>query len=109
MKNDLRFALRMIFSHKWFSLAVVVTLALGIDINTTVVTLVNAVLFKPVPLPGGERLVTVSNQNLNRASGRPPLSWADFRDYKAESKTFAGFEGLSGGQAVISEQGNPPE
>lgn len=109
MTNDLRFAFRMIRTHRWFSAAVVVTLALGIGINTTVFTLVNAVLFKPVPLPGGERLVTISNQHLTKANTRPPLSLPDYREYKAENKSFAGFEGLSGGQAVISEQGNPPE
>ena len=49
MKNDFRFAWRMITTHRWFSAAVIVTLALGIGINTTVFTLVHAVLFKPVP------------------------------------------------------------
>lgn len=63
MLHDLRFALRMIATHRWFSLAVIVTLALGIGINTTVFTLVNAVLFKPVPIPGGERIVTIANYN----------------------------------------------
>ncbi len=51
MFNDVRFALRMIRTHRWFTAAVVATLALGIGINTTVFTLVNAVLFKPVPIP----------------------------------------------------------
>src|SRR5882672_2226882 len=104
MFNDLRFAFRMIVTRRWFSAAVVVTLALGIGINTTVFTLVNAVLFKPVPVAGGERLVTISNQNLTRANSRPPLSLPDYRDYKKENHSFDGFEALSGGQAVISEQ-----
>src|SRR6185312_8037298 len=109
MFNDLRFALRMIATRRWFSAAVVVTLALGIGINTTVFTLVNAVLFKPVPLPGGERLVTVANQNLTRANNRPPISLPDFRDYQKENHSFAGFEGLLGGQAVLAEQDKATE
>ncbi len=48
MKDDFHFALRMLATHWWFSAAVIVTLALGIGINTTIFTLVNAVLFKPV-------------------------------------------------------------
>jgi hypothetical protein len=64
MLQDLRFALRMIASHPWFAAAVVVTLALGIGVNTTVFTLVNAVLFKPVPVPGGDRLVAITGQDL---------------------------------------------
>jgi len=66
MAHDLRFALRMIFSHPWFSAAVVATLALGIGLNTMVFTLVNAALFKPVPVPGGARLVAINNRNVTQ-------------------------------------------
>ncbi len=50
----------MIGAHRWFSAAVVVTLALGIGLNAMVFTLVNAALFKPVALPRGERLAAVA-------------------------------------------------
>lgn len=50
MLSDLR-ALRMILKNKWFSSPAIVTIALGIGINTTVFTLVNAGLFKPVDVP----------------------------------------------------------
>jgi hypothetical protein len=46
MASDLRFALRMILTHRWFSAAVVATLALGIGLNTMVFTPVRAVLFE---------------------------------------------------------------
>ncbi|MFZ5495962.1 MAG: ABC transporter permease [Verrucomicrobiota bacterium] len=109
MLQDLRFALRMIAAHRWFSLAVVTTLALGIGINTTVFTLVNAVLFKPVPIPGGERIVTVSHQNLSRPGERSGISWPDYLEYREQNRTFEGLEALAHGQSVISEPGNPPE
>ncbi|MEO7412171.1 MAG: ABC transporter permease, partial [Opitutaceae bacterium] len=109
MKNDLRFALRMIATHRWFSAAIIVTLALGIGINTTVFTLVNAALFKPVALPGGERLVTVSHQNLKRLDNFSGVSLSDFQSFKAQSHSFDGLEAFTGGQAVLSEQANPPE
>jgi putative ABC transport system permease protein len=109
MLNDLRFAFRMIATHRWFSAAVVATLALGIGINTTVFTLVNAVLFKPVPIPGGDRLVTVVHQSLTKANNTTSISLPDYREYKANTQSFEGFEALSGGQAVLSEQGSAPE
>ena len=109
MLQDLRFALRMIGSHRWFSVAVIATLALGIGINTTVFTLVNAVLFKPVPIPGGERIVTVANYNLTKPNERSGVSWADFLEYKAQNHSFEGLEALQNGQSIISEPGNPPE
>ena len=55
--QDIRLALRLIRTQRWFTAAVIATLALGIGINTTAFTLVNAVLFKAVPFPDGERLV----------------------------------------------------
>jgi hypothetical protein len=64
MGHDLRFALRSILSHPWFSAAVVVTVAMGIGVNTMVFTLVNAVLLKPLAVPHGERIVVLSNSNL---------------------------------------------
>ena len=99
----------MIGSHRWFSVAVIATLALGIGINTTVFTLVNAVLFKPVPIPGGERIVTVANYNLTKPDERSGVSWLDYLEYKAQNHTLEGLEALETSQAVISEPGNPPE
>jgi putative ABC transport system permease protein len=109
MLNDLRFAFRMIGSHRWFSAAVIVTLALGIGINTTVFTLVNAVLFKPVPIPGGARFVTISSQRSAKPSEYFGVSWLDFLEYKAQNHTFEGIEALSRSQGIISEPSNPPE
>ncbi|MBI2517203.1 MAG: ABC transporter permease [Opitutae bacterium] len=109
MLFDLRFALRQIATHRWFSAAVIVTLALGIGINTTVFTLVNAVLFKPVPVPGGERLVVVTQQESANPRGRGPISLTEYRAYREGSHAFAGLEGVARYLAVISENGNPPE
>ena len=109
MLNDLRFALRMIAAHRWFSAAVIVTLALGIGINSTVFTLVNAVLIKSMPVPGGERLVIVNLQNGKSARDRSGVAWPDFLEYRANNRTFEGLEAGTGGQGVISEAGVPPE
>ncbi len=109
MLQDFRFALRMIATHRWFSAAVIATLALGIGINTTVFTLVNAVLFKPVPIPGGERIVTVANYNLTKPEDRSGVSWSDYLEYKAQNHSFEGLEALERSQGIISEPGNPPE
>ena len=86
MAHDLRFALRMILAHRWFSAAVVVTLALGIGLNTMVFTLVDAVLLKPVAIPGGERLVAISDSDLSHVGDyRLDLSLPDLRDYRAQA------------------------
>jgi putative ABC transport system permease protein len=107
MTHDLRFAIRTIFAHRWFSLAIVGTLALGIGLNTMIFTLVYAVLFKPVPVTGGSRLVAVTGSNKRHDNGLP-LSYPDFLDYRAQTASFDGLEAASGEGAVLGEAGNPP-
>jgi predicted permease len=109
MTHDLRFALRLILSHRWFSAAIVATLALGIGLNTMVFTLVDAVLFKPVPVPGGNRLVTIHGQNLTQGEHSLGVSYPDFRDYRAQTGSFEALEAVSSERGVLSEQGNPPQ
>ena len=109
MAHDLRFALRMILSHRWFSAAVVATLALGIGLNTMVFTLVNAVLYKPVPVPGGSRLVAIGGSNLKQSEGVFQVSYPDFRDFRTQSKSFTGLEAASNEEGVLSETGIPPQ
>lgn len=98
----------MIRSHAWFSAAIILTLALGIGINTTVFTLVNAVLFKPVPLPGGSRLVVVRNQNLNETNSRFGVSYPDFIELRKQNSSLETLEAANGALAILSETGNPP-
>jgi len=105
--HDLRFGLRMIRSHGWFSPAVIVTLALGIGLNTMVFTLINAALFKPVPLPGGARLVAVASRT--PGNGDDLLSYPDLVDYRAQAHSFAALEAASIEQGVLGEPGNPPQ
>jgi predicted permease len=107
MASDLRFALRMIRAHGWFSLAVVITLALGIGLNTMVFTITNAALFKPVPVPGGARLVAVSTRTSGDRDER--MSYPDFLDYRAQAHSFAALEGASDQEGVLGEPGIPPQ
>ena len=110
MGHDLKFALRMILSHRLFSAAVVATLALGIGLNTMVFTLVNAVLFKPVPVPGGAQLVSVLDQNLKeRTNNTMRVSYPDFRDYRAQNTSLAALEAASDEEGILSEAGIPPQ
>ncbi len=108
MLHDIRFAFRTIAGHGWFSLAVVTTLALGIGLNTMVFTLVNAALFKPVPVPGGERLVAIRNTNAAEGQNGMQVSYPDFREFRAQMSSLEHLEAALREDAVISEKGNPP-
>jgi predicted permease len=109
ISQDVRYAVRGILAHRWFSGAIVATLALGIGLNTMVFTLVNAVLLKPVPVPNGDRLVSVMGRNLSSDDHSLPFSYPDFQYYRAQATSFEFFEAVSPEAGVISEAGNPPQ
>ncbi|MGH8245072.1 MAG: ABC transporter permease [Gammaproteobacteria bacterium] len=109
IKQDLLFALRIIRKNPWFSAAIVVTLALGIGVNATVFSLVNAVLYKPLPFPGGDRLVMVGADNPSRGREFMGMSYPDFRDYRQQTKSFEHLEAYSNEAMSLGERGNPPQ
>jgi predicted permease len=59
--RDARYALRSLSRSPGLSAVIVITLALGIGLNSTIFSLVNAYLFRPAPVPDAERLVVVAN------------------------------------------------
>ena len=95
--------------HPWFSAAVVAALALGIGANTAVFTLVNAVLFKPLPFEGGERIVAIVHQNVAQGQERIPISYSDYLEYREQASTFERLEASTNTNVAISDEGNPPE
>ena len=56
MLQDLRFAVRLLVKERWFSAVAIVALALGIGLNATVFTLVNAVLIRGLPFKDSQDL-----------------------------------------------------
>jgi predicted permease len=87
--QDLRFGVRMLMKQPGFTLIAVVTLALGIGANTTIFTLLNVFILKPLPgITEQERLVQIGMTTGGR--GFNSVSIADYRDYRDQNTTFAG-------------------
>lgn len=78
--QDLRYAVRLILKERWFSAVAVAALALGIGVNTTVFTLVNAVLIRGLPFEDSGRLYMLASR---RTSGDgQSVSFPDFQDWR---------------------------
>src|SRR6185295_17507319 len=86
----LRFALRTLRTRPGFTAVVVLTLALGIGANTAIFSVVNAVLFNPMPYRKAERLVWVAG-NVRGGTNRASVSPADYVDYRAQNNVFEEF------------------
>ncbi|HXJ41614.1 MAG TPA: ABC transporter permease, partial [Bryobacteraceae bacterium] len=106
--QDLRYALRTMRRQPWFSAAIVLTILLGIGANTTVFTLVNAALFKPLPFPGGDRLVFAGASDRSHGHDFVNVSLPDLRDFRAAQHSFERMEPFAGAQILLSDNGNAP-
>src|SRR5262252_9964670 len=60
--QDIRYGLRVLYKNRGFSLAAIVTLALGIGANTAIFSLIYGVLLRPLPYQNGHELVVVHQQ-----------------------------------------------
>ncbi|MGB2716568.1 MAG: ABC transporter permease [Vicinamibacterales bacterium] len=63
MPADIRFAIRTLLKTPGFLLTVVTTMALGIGTTTSMFTVVNGIVLRPLPFPGSERVVLVCETN----------------------------------------------
>jgi putative ABC transport system permease protein len=86
--NDVRYGLRMLVKNPGFTLAAVLTLALGIGANTAVFSVVNTVLLKPLPYAEPDRLMNVVSMRTHGTPVPDTLSYPDFFDFRAQNHVF---------------------
>jgi hypothetical protein len=82
--RDVRYGIRTLVRSPGFALVAVVSLALGIGANTTIFSVANAVLYRPLPFDDPDRLVLIHEQNAKRESQRLPtlsaiIEWSGWR------------------------------
>src|SRR5262245_23434134 len=85
--QDIRNAARSLRRSPGFVVVVSLTLALGIGLNSAVYSLVDAFMFRPMPVPNGKDLVVLA-QSDPALSAPHELSYPNFNDFRADTSIF---------------------
>lgn len=103
--EDLRFSVRTLRKNAGFSVVAMLTIALGIGVNTAIFSVVNAVLIRPLPFEQPKRLMF-----LRESSREVPdmfLSLANFADWQSRNKVFQSMGAFRRASAILTGNGEP--
>jgi predicted permease len=105
--KDVRFGLRVLWKSKGFTAVAVVTLGLGIGVNTAIFSGVSAFVLRPLPgTSDPERLVSVFETPADGQGGYNNMSYPDYLDYRAQTDVF---DGVLAHEMVQAALGNDRE
>ena len=107
MLSDLKFALRSLLKSPGYTAVALVTLALGIGVNTAMFGLVNAILLQPGPYPDATRLVRIFRTSPQSQTW--PHSLPNLRDEQAQADVFSNWAAFQWWTYSLAEPGQPAE
>jgi putative ABC transport system permease protein len=105
--QDVRYGMRMLLKHPSFTFIAVLTLALGIGVNTALFSVVNAVLLRPLPYAEPERLVQLYEANAQQGYERFSFSLANFVDHRDQQSGFEQMAAYRRWNANLTGAGEP--
>ncbi|HET7221362.1 MAG TPA: ABC transporter permease [Vicinamibacterales bacterium] len=99
--HDLRYGLRLLTRARGFAFVSIFTLGLGIGAATTVFSVVNGVLFSPLPYPDSDRIVRLFQVD-SAGKRNNNVSEPNFEDWKSGTRSFAAMAEMASGQTPVS-------
>jgi putative ABC transport system permease protein len=102
LRGNLRYTLRMLRNNPGFTVAAVLSLAVGIGVNTSAFTSVSALVLHPFPYPHLDRIMTVWTTDAKLSSPRMRLAAGNFFDWKQNSRTFEYLSAYRGWNATLT-------
>ena len=104
---DLRFAIRQLLKSPAFTLLAVITLALGIGMNTAIFSLINDLLLKGLPFEEPDRLVILQAEAKERNLEQLPMSVPRFWHFRDGQTAFSSFAADTGNGYILTGFGDP--
>jgi putative ABC transport system permease protein len=102
--HDLRFGFRRLIKTPGFALIAILSLALGIGANTAVFSLVNLILFRPLPVADPEKVVSVAAVGKNGEMAA--FSYPNYLDFRDRNEVLSGLLGSRFTYMSLSRNGN---
>jgi predicted permease len=103
--QDIRYALRQLWSSPAFTIVILLTLALAIGANTAIFSVINGVLLQRLPYKQPDRLVRVFLSSADYP--KFPLNPFDFLDFRARNQSFESMAAFNRGDVQLSGSGEP--
>ena len=108
VRQDLKFAVRQLRSMPTFTLVAVLTIALGLGATIAIFSVVRAVLLRPLPYDGADRIVFVGEStNPDSRDVQTTTSYPNYEDWKARSKSFEALGLFNGWGPTLTGMGDP--
>ena len=95
MIADLKHAFRQLLKSPGFTTVAILTLALGIGANTALFSLMDQLLYRPLPVPDPERLVELAMQGSEGRTSTSDFNFPLFRDYQRDNSVFEALSATS--------------
>ena len=89
LRQDLGFGFRMLRRQPGFATVAIFALALGIGANTAIFSVVDAVLWRPLPYPAADRVMSIAEQRPRESRWFGPVAPADYFDWRRDNQSFA--------------------
>jgi len=105
--SDLSFGLRMLGKNVGVTATVVLTLALGIGVNTAMFSFLNGWLLRPLPVPFPEQITVLASEQKEGSNGN--FSYPDFLDFQKATDSFSSIFGYAWGIGGLSANGDARE
>src|ERR1700687_4457239 len=90
LRQDARYALRMMRKNLGYTTVAILTLALGIGVNTAIVSVIDAVLVRPLPYQQGDQLVVLHQRADKAGVADMRFSVKEINDYRRQSGSLSG-------------------